>query len=125
MASSFGSRLEPVSPAIAVPAQPKANSVAFSLLHHEERRVVEALCPQERLAPIQTTQSTCNPVPFVKWKRASRHTFSQALANVPRPLATKGEEARLGAPAATVAMPTLWRWCPLHETSLQDMTSYR
>jgi hypothetical protein len=50
---------------------------------------------------------------------------ARPLVNKPGPSSAAGKKNRASIPTDATATSALWRWCPLHETSLHDMTMCR
>jgi hypothetical protein len=80
---------------------------------------------QERSALVPAARATRNPAPAAERNEANKHAPEQLLTVKLRPIAAEGREVKTGAPADATMVPTLWRWCPLHETSLHDITACR
>jgi hypothetical protein len=106
-----------------VPALAKVRAVVNTLLcrmescgvavdHQQGRR---ALAP-EALAPPSLVLTAVK-------KRTCRHAPEKPLAVEPAPAAAVGRRAGAGSSVSATVETTPRKWCPLHETSLHDVTA--
>jgi hypothetical protein len=78
-----------------------------------------------KLAPIRVTQTAHNPMPSTGIERVGKRAPRQPREIEPAPIAVAEERIGTGTSAGVDATPAPQRWCPLHETSLHDITKCR
>jgi hypothetical protein len=103
---------------IEIPEPAKAGAVVVTPHHREESCGAAVHCQQERHGPAQKE-------PIATRKRASKCAPEKHLAIEPGPIAAAGRRAGAGGLMGVTTEPTPQKWCPLHETSLHDVTACR
>jgi hypothetical protein len=108
-----------------VPAPVMSGAMVITLCHLEERHGAAMHHQQERHKPTQRVQTPPGMASAAARNRASKCTLEKPLAIEPGPVAMAERRAGAGAPVGVAPGPTSRKWCPLHETSLHNVTACR
>jgi hypothetical protein len=108
-----------------IPAPAKVGAVGVTLHRHEKNRGTVVRHQQERHRPAEEVQTPSGVAPVAMKKTASKCAPEKPLVVGPGPVATVGRRAGASGYVGVTTKPTPRKWCPLHETSLHDVTACR